>query len=241
MSRFFISASNLFGGIAWLSAHDEKQMDIIRADGGEVFTVCDGQGTDYIFCGKDAEGSGTSFTGKIKTKGEPALRCTVYAAVTEEKRLRAVIRKCTELGACGFVIFPSARCTTKYSYASLLLRARGWQSIARDAAIESERGIIPRVIAVSSFADALHSAVQTQLPLFLYEEEHTLTFSSAVKQPFSTAAIMTGPELGFTPGEAELAVSSGMISVSIGGRIVGCDTAPISALAALMLTKEQEM
>ena len=114
--------------------------------------------------------------------------------------------------------------------------------MAYEAATESERGVIPRVVATGSFSQAVSSAARTQFPLFLYEEERSRTFRSAIEtaKDCSTAAIMTGPELGFTPEEAELAINSGMTSVSIGSRVVGCDTAPIGALAAIMLTKEQE-
>jgi len=50
-----------------------------------------------------------------------------------------------------------------------------------------------------------------------------------------TVAIVTGPEGGFTPQEAEAARSAGLFAVSLGPRILRCETAPVVALAAVML------
>jgi len=56
-------------------------------------------------------------------------------------------------------------------------------------------------------------------------------------RPFHTIGTiitMTGPEGGFNPAEAELAKAAGMVSVSLGPRLLRCETAPVAALAAVM-------
>ena len=47
-------------------------------------------------------------------------------------------------------------------------------------------------------------------------------------------AVMVGPEGGFDPAEAKAAVDAGLQSVSLGTRILRCETAPIAALAAVL-------
>ena len=47
-------------------------------------------------------------------------------------------------------------------------------------------------------------------------------------------SIVTGPEGGFEHHEAEFARSSGLTAVSLGPRILRCETAPVVALAAVM-------
>ena len=49
-----------------------------------------------------------------------------------------------------------------------------------------------------------------------------------------TAAIVTGPEGGFQPFEAELAKIVGLHICSMGERILRCETAPVVALTAAM-------
>ena len=45
---------------------------------------------------------------------------------------------------------------------------------------------------------------------------------------------VSGPEGGFDPAEAKAAVDAGLQSVSLGTRILRCETAPIAALAAVL-------
>jgi 16S rRNA (uracil1498-N3)-methyltransferase len=45
---------------------------------------------------------------------------------------------------------------------------------------------------------------------------------------------MTGSEGGFSPAEVDLSAAAGILPVSLGRRILRCETAPLAALAALM-------
>ena len=49
-----------------------------------------------------------------------------------------------------------------------------------------------------------------------------------------TVSLMIGPEGGFAPEEVEMAAQAGLRSVSLGTRILRCETAPIAALAAVL-------
>ena len=60
------------------------------------------------------------------------------------------------------------------------------------------------------------------------------TGSADSRDIFGSISIMTGPEGGFSPEEAELARSAGMAAVSLGPRILRCETAPAAVLAAIM-------
>ena len=79
-------------------------------------------------------------------------------------------------------------------------------------------------------------AAQAEIPLFLYEEEHDLGLKAALeaRPEAKTVSLFSGPEGGFDPAEAELAVERGMRSVTLGKRILRCETAPLAALTAVM-------
>ena len=47
-------------------------------------------------------------------------------------------------------------------------------------------------------------------------------------------AIITGSEGGFSPEEAQAAVQAGCVPVTLGPRILRCETAPLAALAVAM-------
>ena len=113
---------------------------------------------------------------------------------------------------------------------------RELRALAEEAAKQSGRGIIPQVRAVGSFAEALDIANQTELPLFMYETGERVTLKDAIEKVTSpaSAAILSGPEGGFEPYEAELAAKLGFSLCSMGPRILRCETAPVAALTALM-------
>ena len=86
-----------------------------------------------------------------------------------------------------------------------------------------------------SFIQMLDEAVKCELPLLCYENEEGLSIKDAIagrKKPASVA-IIVGSEGGFSPEEAAEAMKRGVKSVSLGNRILRCETAPSFALAAL--------
>ena len=50
-----------------------------------------------------------------------------------------------------------------------------------------------------------------------------------------TISVFTGPEGGFDESEVNFAVEKGMLSVTLGPRILRCETAPMCAVTAAML------
>ena len=71
--------------------------------------------------------------------------------------------------------------------------------------------------------------------MFFYENERETGLRDAlVGGVGQTVSMLIGPEGGFDPREAEAAAQAGLKSVSLGPRILRCETAPIAALAAVM-------
>lgn len=52
--------------------------------------------------------------------------------------------------------------------------------------------------------------------------------------PGAGLALITGPEGGFAPAEAQAARAAGCRTVHLGPRILRCETAPAAALAVVM-------
>ena len=86
------------------------------------------------------------------------------------------------------------------------------------------------------FADALNIANQKELKLFLYEtgEREGLTDVLEANKTAKSVALITGPEGGFAPFEADLARIVGLHICSMGERILRCETAPVVATTAVM-------
>lgn len=146
-----------------------------------------------------------------------------------------MIQKATELGAVEIVAFPSSRCVFKADAKTIGKKLERWQKIAASAAEQSGRGVIPEVIALGSYREALERAKTADLGILFYEHEQALTLRMALsKASYRTVSILTGPEGGLSDGEVEQARAAGLQVCTLGSRILRCETAPLCALSAIM-------
>ena len=259
MVRFFAELNDISGDTIRLGPDETAHIRSLRLRPDELFIVCDGAGTDCVCrlgttaasgtgsgdttsgdTGRSANGRGESSFAVIleshPSRGEPSVACTVYLALTKGDRLDYAVQKSIELGAYNFVLFPSGRCVCDPS--DISKKVTRLQRIALETAKQCGRGRVPSVSAQTSFRAAVNAAsgAGDGLSLFLYEDEKNLHIKQALEQHYigGPVSIMTGPEGGFEPHEVELAASAGMLRVSLGPRILRCETAPAAALAALM-------
>ncbi|MCF0120095.1 MAG: 16S rRNA (uracil(1498)-N(3))-methyltransferase [Oscillospiraceae bacterium] len=239
MPRFCVAGSNIFGGVAYIGAEDADHFKALRIANGEIITVCDGDGNDYScrVTSVTKDGAEAEIISQEPSRSEPTVECTVFAALSKGDKLDHVVQKSVELGASRIVIFPSKRCVVKLDGAQLVKKVARLCKIAASAAGQSERGIIPVVTAMPSYAAAVKEAAKAELPIFCYEEERALSIKQALeaRPNVKSVSVFTGPEGGFEPEEAQAAVDAGMISVSLGPRILRCETAPLVALCGVML------
>ena len=238
MPRFFMAGSNIAGGIAVISGQDADHVRVLRMKLGEKLVISDGEGTDYN-CVLSRMGDNiieARVLDSLPSPAEPSVRCTVLVGFSKGDRSDYTVQKSVESGASEIVFFPCERCVSRPDGKSLDKKVLRWQRIAEEAAKQAGRGIIPVVTAVSDFASAINLAIKTDLPLFLYETGERVPLKQALKNtvPLTSAAIMTGPEGGFEPFEAELARHAGMMICSMGPRILRCETAPVTALTSIM-------
>ncbi|MDD6189568.1 MAG: RsmE family RNA methyltransferase [Clostridiales bacterium] len=239
MPRFFVAASNIFGGVAYIDSKDAEHLKVLRVKKGEEIIICDGQGKDYR-CRVTNVGGGSAeaeIVGMEQSAGEPSIQCRVYAAYPKGDKAETIIQKSVELGAAEIVFFPSERCVSKPDAASIAKKLERWNKISREAAMQSQRGSIPSVRAAGSYSEAINEAASAELPLFLYEGKCKVGLLDAMKNTgdFSNVSIVTGSEGGFSPEEVETAEKAGLICASMGPRILRCETAPLCALSAIML------
>ena len=156
-------------------------------------------------------------------------------AFAKGDKLEHVIQKSPELGACEIIAFPSARCVSKPDDKSLKKKLERWQKIAASAAEQSGRGMVPEVIVLNSFKEALERGVQADKAILFYENERAATLRMALQEgSYQTISLLTGPEGGLEPAEVEQATAVGFSVCTLGRRILRCETAPLCALSAVM-------
>ena len=236
MPRFFMAGTNFNGGMAIIRGRDAEHVRVLRLRPGEDLVICDAQGTDYKcrLVSADKEQVEAEVIEVVPCPAEPSVAVTVLCGLPKGDKTDYIIQKCVEAGANEIVFFQSDRCVARPETPEKKLER--WQRIAEEAAKQSGRGIIPQVSWAGEFAEALNIANQKELKLFLYEtgEREGLDTVLEANKSAKTVALVTGPEGGFAPFEADLARIVGLHTCSMGERILRCETAPVVATTAVM-------
>ncbi|MBO5313517.1 MAG: 16S rRNA (uracil(1498)-N(3))-methyltransferase [Clostridia bacterium] len=207
----------------------------LRMAVGEKIEVCDMQKSLYE-C--ELVGFFDGYvTARILSEGkaetEPPCFIRLYQALAKGDKMETIVQKSIECGACEIVPFSSERCVVRLDKKDAGKKVERWQKIAESASKQSGRGIIPQVKPVLSFSEMLDSLDGTVL--FCYEGEDTVSIREALEKTEikDCVSVIIGSEGGFSLKEAELLKQRGAISVSLGKRILRCETAPTFALSCI--------
>lgn len=237
MFRFFVEPEEMTVETVVLKGENAQHAKVLRLKAGEEVLTCDGQGIECL-CKVVQMDSGEVVLDVLErreSQTEARVRVSVYMAFPKSDKLEHVIQKATELGAAEIVAFPSGRCISKPDDKSLKKKVERWQKIAASAAEQSGRGVIPRVVVLGSYAEALARAAKADKALLFYEHEEAVTLRMALSDgEYSTVSLLTGPEGGLEEKEVEQARCAGLTVCTLGKRILRCETAPLCALSAVM-------
>lgn len=208
----------------------------LRMTVGEGLTVCDTMGTDYLCRIADiADGAILLTVEETRpSDSEPKVAVTLFQCLPKGDNLETVIQKSVELGVREIVPVLSSRCISRPDDKSMKKKLERYAKIAASAAKQSGRGVIPAVRPLLSFREMAERLAGFDRALFFYEGGGAPLRQLLTREETSIALII-GPEGGFDAAEAELAVSSGAKAVGLGRRILRTETAPIAALAGVML------
>jgi 16S rRNA (uracil1498-N3)-methyltransferase len=99
------------------------------------------------------------------------------------------------------------------------------RTIAREAAEQSERGIVPAVLAPVRLAGVIGPG---SVMLF---ERHDGPMLSELAPPDE---VVIGPEGGFSPGEVAAAAEAGSAVAGLGPRILRSETVAVAAAAVIL-------
>lgn len=208
----------------------------LRMQPGESLILCDSIGTDYnceIEHVSDNEVS-LRVLSFCKTVAEPGLQVTVYQGLPKADKMDSIVQKTVEAGAFRIVPVMTARCVSRPDEKSAAKKTVRWQKIAEEAAKQSGRGVIPQVAALAGFKEAVREAAQNG-EVILFFEGGGQSISELVGRETGNLSIFIGPEGGFEQAEVDWVLQNGGRVGTLGARILRAETAPIVALAAIML------
>jgi 16S rRNA (uracil1498-N3)-methyltransferase len=228
MHRFFVAKEQI-PSITGSDVHHIK--DVLRMKVGEQLELLDGTGK--IYEAKISELKKDKIICEILSThievSEPKAKVTLAQCLPKAKKMELIIQKCTELGIDQIIPILSERTIARRE------KTDRWRTIAREAAEQSGRSIIPEISPLIKFEDLLKIKDRFDLALIPWELERKTTLKSALKglARGGRLLILIGPEGGFSTKEVELAKSAGFTPLSLGIRILRTETAGMAILSMI--------
>jgi 16S rRNA (uracil1498-N3)-methyltransferase len=218
VNRFFVD--DLAGERISLPAAVAHQVRrVLRLRDGDPVLLLDGAGTQAR-CRLDGDEAVVEERGAAG--GEPRHRLEICQALIKGDRLEQVIQHGTEIGVAAFRLLVSERCIVRELSPRRVERLR---AIAREAAEQAERGLVPAVHDPVPLA-----AVLTPSSVLLYER-HTGARLSQLEPP---ASVIIGPEGGFTEAEVGEARRLGVTLAGMGPRILRSESVALAAASVIL-------
>ena len=157
---------------------------------------------------------------------------TLFFALAKSDKIDFVIQKATELGAKRIILFQGKRSIVKYTQADFARKKDRYVSIAKEASEQCHRQYIPEISYLENIK--LVSNHLSELNLFAYElEAGKSTELNALLNSVNSVSIIIGPEGGFDEAEAEYLKTLNFAPISLGKRILRCETAAVYALSVI--------
>lgn len=243
MTRFFVEPNRIAGGRITFGGDDSHHMTVVlKMHVGDTVVALDNEGAAYSavldIVGKNRTEARITETGHPAT--EPTVHVTVAQAVPKTlERLEWVLQHGTEIGVSRFVLFNSTY--SRPDSDRLERKIERWREIVKTAAEQSGRARLPEVEGIYGFQEMLTSAQSAELKLLPYEEERTRSLRAALEgQRPALVFLAIGPEGGYAPAEAQQARSAGLVSVTLGPRILRTETAALAAVSQILFALDAD-
>lgn len=254
MHHFFVEPSQVHEDEIRILGGDVNHIrNVLRMRAGEELIINDGYGNEYgcrihEFCEDTVK---VRIVERRRVASELSSRITLFQCLPKGDKMELIIQKAVELGVSAVVPVASRRCVVKLDAKKEDNKRKRWQAVAESAAKQSGRAVIPRVMPVAGFSDALAQARKMDLCLIPYEcagellEDGTKSAMERTReileniQKGQSVGIFIGPEGGFEKEEVETARRMGAKPVSLGRRILRTETAGLCILSVLMFRLEE--
>jgi 16S rRNA (uracil1498-N3)-methyltransferase len=223
LHRFFVPPGEMTGESFRIPASIRHQVThVLRLSTGDDLVLLDGRG-EQARC-RLTEGGELVVVERGAATAEPRHRLIIWQALLKGDGLERVVQQGTELGVAEFRPIVTSRCVVRDLSPRRLERL---QAIAREAAEQSERGLVPPVHAPVPLSEALRPGAALLFER-LEESGPRLTRLEAPGE------LIIGPEGGFDAQEVAEAKRSGVTLVGLGPRILRAESVAIAAAAVAL-------
>jgi 16S rRNA (uracil1498-N3)-methyltransferase len=244
MAKFFVDSNSVKESTIRITDQDDRKhmTKVLRLGVGDVISVSDSVQFEYVaeISTIEKEYIEAKILDKQKFAREPELKLTLFQGVPKQGKMETIIQKTVELGVYSIVPVFTDR-TVVVDHGNFGKKIERWQKVADEAVKQCKRGIIPQIQRETTFQEMLNMIVKYDLVIFPYENEADYSIKDylrSLKQKPGTAAVIIGPEGGFSDSEAGVLIRLGARSVTLGKTILRTETAGMTAIAMTMYELE---
>ena len=211
----------------------------LRMKIGEELTLCDKDGVCHICKISDLKKDtvNVSVISSNPCTNEPKTKVTLFQALTKGDKMDFIIQKSVELGVTQIVPIITERCISRPDSKNAEKKIVRWQKIAKQAAMQSRRGIIPKISPILTF-DESYSFAQSLDSKFVFYENGGKKIDYFLNDHHKNIGFFVGSEGGFSENEISILKSNGIYTATLGKRILRAETAPIAALSIIMYLED---
>ena len=233
MPRFYVDFALSPDSVVELPDNVVRHLNVLRVKNTEEIVLFNGNGKSYPALPEVLEKRRASvrILREESTDNESPLNITLVQAVSAAERMDFTLQKSVELGVAEIRPVISERCVVRLSGERAEKRVARWQEIVVSACEQSGRNIVPKVLPLTTYAQALQQLPQetTKLLMSLNRAQKL----SDVRPQSGKVVFMVGPEGGWTEKEEQQAFDAGFQSVTLGKRVLRTETASLAAIVAM--------
>ena len=210
--------------------------NVLRLRPGDSISAFNGKGQEAT--GIITEMSRDEITLEVKkvhsNANKSAIPLVLACALPKKAKFETIIEKCTELGIDRIIPVITKRTEIRIPPERKNSKTARFQTIAINAAKQSQRKTIPVIDSILSFTDALHEVQKDDLafiPCLIGKREGLFDYLKTLEIKPQRIFFFIGPEGDFTGEEVENAIRHGCKPVSLGKTTLKVDTAAISVVS----------
>ena len=237
MQRYF---ANIINNQAFLSKEDAFHLlTVMRAKQGYNIEIVHEQKA-YLAIVESINPLVVLIQEPILKNSELKAEVNLFFALAKSDKIELVIQKATELGASKITLFQGKRSVVKFTENDFERKLTRFTSIATSASEQCHREKIPEITYIKSIDDIKKEDL-SELNLFAYELEagNTNKLDELLAKEYQSISVIIGPEGGFDLAEAKKLNELGFKNISLGKRILRCETAAIYALSVIAFSLEK--
>jgi len=212
---------------------------VLRLGAGDTVAVFDGRGREFLAKVTSAARRDVRvrLLSRVDAAAEPSVSLTLVQAVLKGDKMDDVVRDAVMLGVSA--IQPIVTKRAEVTVAALLRSARvdRWRRVTLASVKQSRRAFVPDIrvpLTLETFLDEPRASVRLMLveptaatgvePVSVLQAEGTP----------SDAAVLVGPEGGWTEQECAAARAKGVRLVTLGHRTLRADAVAVAAISVLL-------